>query len=65
MCIRDSQEDAQGFKENREAARKGGETARKTREDMERQIGASIITGNNFLPDTHQPKLLGDESADA
>lgn len=57
-------DDAQGFEQNMEAAREGGEAAKETRELIERRTGKDVVTGNNFLPDTHQPTLLGDEPAD-
>jgi len=42
--------DAQGFTENQEAARKGGEVAGNARKELEHKTGKSIITGKNYLP---------------
>jgi len=42
--------DAQGFTENQEAARKGGEVAGNARKELEHKTGKSVITGKNYLP---------------
>ena len=41
---------SQGFEECKESANKGGNIAKRTREDIERNIGKSIISKDNFLP---------------
>lgn len=43
------QNDAQGFEQNREAAREGGQLAGESRKRLEKKIGMSVITKNNFL----------------
>ena len=43
------QKDAQGFEQNREAAREGGELAGESRKRLEKKIGMSVVTKNNFL----------------
>jgi DNA-damage-inducible protein D len=42
--------DAKGFEGCKTSANKGGNIAHRTREDIERNIGKSIISGENFLP---------------
>lgn len=42
-------EDAQGFDENLGAAQKGGKASGMAREEYERQMGKSVISGDNFL----------------
>ena len=46
--------DAQGFEENKEAAKEGGEVAGNARKDAEKKIGKSIKTSGNYL--THSEK---------
>ncbi len=41
--------DAQGFPECKIAAQKGGQVAGKARIDAEKEIGASIITKENYI----------------
>jgi prophage antirepressor-like protein len=43
------QDDAQGFGENLDAAQKGGNAAGKARQEYERQVGISVVSGTNFL----------------
>jgi len=40
---------AQGFKENDEAAKAGGQIAGNTRKNIEKQIGKKVVTNSNFL----------------
>jgi hypothetical protein len=49
--------DAQGFDENKDAAKSGGEIAGKTRADIERRLKRSVITKENYLPESKQGKL--------
>ena len=41
--------DAQGFDENLEAAKEGGESAGNTRRDIEKKTGIPVVTNDNFL----------------
>jgi DNA-damage-inducible protein D len=43
------QEDAIGFDENLDAAQKGGTAAGMALQEYEKQMGKSVVTGNNFL----------------
>lgn len=43
-------EDAEGFKENKSPAKKGGRIAKDARKALEQKTGKSVITGDNFLP---------------
>ncbi len=47
-------EDAQGFEENRSAARSGGEVAGNARKDLEKRIGKKITTKQNYLGQTQK-----------
>ncbi len=47
-------EDAQGFEENRSAARSGGEVAGNAREDLEKRIGKKVTTKQNYLGQTQK-----------
>ena len=42
--------DSQEFIECKDSAIKGGNIAKRTREDIEQNIGKSIISKDNFLP---------------
>ena len=42
-------DDAQGFRENKKAARKGGEVAGKAREDLERKTRKKVVSPENYL----------------
>ena len=48
--------DAQGFPENREAARDGGKVAGSARRDLEKKSGRKVITRENFLGLTQSAK---------
>ena len=41
---------AEGFPENKEAARRGGGVARHARKKLEEQTGRKVVTGRSFLP---------------
>jgi hypothetical protein len=41
--------DAQGFPENKKAARAGGEVAGKARKDLEQKSGRKVVTSDNYL----------------
>ncbi len=47
------QEKAKGLKENKIPAKKGGVIAKNARIALEEKIGKSVITGENFLPNTN------------
>jgi hypothetical protein len=53
--------DAQGFDENKVAARAGGNVAGRARKDLESQTGNKVITSKNYLMQT-QKKLKDDDS---
>lgn len=48
--------DAQGFSENKKAARKGGSVAGSARRDLEKKSGRKVITRENFLSLTQSAK---------
>ncbi len=54
-------DDAQGFRENKKAARKGGEVAGKAREDLERKTRKKVVSPENYLeiPQKRQKLLKG------
>lgn len=52
------EKDSQGFEECKESANKGGNIAKRTREDIEKNIGKSIISKENFLPKEKTKNLL-------
>jgi len=39
-----------GFNECKDSATKGGNIAKRARKDLEKNIGKSVISNNNFLP---------------
>lgn len=47
-------EDAQGFEENRSAARSGGEVAGNARKDLEKRTGKKVVTRQNYLGQTQK-----------
>ena len=48
---------AQGFVENKQAARRGGQIAHNARKELEQETGKSVISKDNFLGLTEQKKL--------
>jgi hypothetical protein len=42
-------DDARGFQESKNAARKGGEVAGNAREDLERKTRKKVVTPENYL----------------
>ena len=48
---------ATGMQENKAAAKKGGNMAKRAREDFERTTGRKVVTDNNFLPNK-KPKQI-------
>ena len=49
---------ATGLEENKKAAIKGGKVANRAKEDFEKTTGQKVVTDNNFLPKTKQPKQI-------
>ncbi|MBX9744289.1 MAG: hypothetical protein K2X08_03650, partial [Chlamydiales bacterium] len=49
------QHDAQGFQENKEAARAGGKIAGNARKELEAKSGRRVVSSSNFL--SHQLDL--------
>jgi len=47
-----------GFVENKKVSRRGGKIAGGAREKLEKEIGKSIVTSNNFLPKPRQTRKL-------
>jgi DNA-damage-inducible protein D len=43
------EKNSQGFDECKDSANKGGNIAKRTRKDLEKNLGKSIISKNNFL----------------
>ncbi len=50
--------DSQGFKECKNSANSGGNIAKRAREDLERNLGKSVISKENFLPKTKEKRKL-------
>ena len=48
--------DIQGFAENKEAAKEGGEVAGNARKDAEKRIGKSIISSENYVTEPEKEK---------
>jgi len=49
---------AQGYDENKSAARKGGKISGNARKQLEKQTGEKVITGENFLKSAEESKKL-------
>ena len=47
-----------GLEQNRQAAKQGGEVAGKAREDIEKRIGRSVLSEDNYLLKKKEPKPL-------
>jgi len=52
------EKDSQGFKECKDSANKGGNIAKRTRKDIEDNLGQNLISKNNFLPKRKTNKKL-------
>ena len=50
--------DAQGFDQNREVAREGGDVAGTARRQLESKSGRKVVTGENYLPAPKRRKVL-------
>lgn len=51
-------EQAKGFEENKFPAKKGGKIAKDARKALEQKTGKSVITGDNFLPQSETKKTI-------
>ena len=51
--------DADGFQQNKKAAKEGGTIAGTARKQLERKSGKPVVTRNNFLAQKPQPSLNG------
>ena len=49
---------SQGFEECKESANIGGNIAKRAREDLEKNLGASVVSKENFLPKHKEKKKL-------
>jgi DNA-damage-inducible protein D len=54
-------EEATGLVENADAGKKGGKIAKGARLALEQKTGKSVVTGENFLPQSNQHKKIKDE----
>lgn len=52
--------DAQGFGENKTAARKGGTIAGNARKELERKSGKKVSTKKNYLARNNDQKIIGE-----
>ena len=55
-------QDAQGFKENKITAQKGGRIAGSAREKLENESGANIVSPENYLDEPESKKRLKDKN---
>lgn len=51
-------DDAQGYDENKKAAREGGQFAGRSRQEYEELTGNNVVTSDNFLPEDKKKKEL-------
>ena len=51
-------EHPKGFSENKKVSRRGGKIAGDARENLEKEIGQSIVTPKNFLPKPRTKKKI-------
>jgi hypothetical protein len=51
-------DDARGFDESKEAARKGGEVAGTARKDLEKKTGKRVVSPENYLAESERRKRL-------
>lgn len=50
-------EEATGFSENKQSAKRGGNIAKQAREKLELETGRKVVTGENFLPAKKQKNI--------
>ena len=55
-------EDAQGYVEVEDAAKRGGRVAGNARKDTEKELGRPITSKENYLSETEKKKKLEDKS---
>ena len=55
------EKNSQGFEECKESANVGGNIAQRAREDLEKNLGKSIVSNENFLPKTKEKKKIKDD----
>ncbi|OFZ81402.1 MAG: hypothetical protein A2583_05880 [Bdellovibrionales bacterium RIFOXYD1_FULL_53_11] len=51
-------DDAQGFDENRDAAKQGGDVAGKARKDLESRTKRKVVSSENYLSEQKKKKKL-------
>jgi len=56
-------DDAKGFHESKQSARKGGEVAGKARKDLEQKTGKKVVSKENYLAVPEAQKRLGRKQA--
>jgi DNA-damage-inducible protein D len=56
-------DDAKGFRESKQSARKGGEVAGKARKDLEQKTGKKVVSKENYLTVSEAQKRLGRKEA--
>jgi len=56
-------DDAKGFHESKQSARKGGEVAGKARNDLEQKTGKKVVSNENYLTVPEAQKRLGRKGA--
>ena len=49
---------ATGMKENKQAAKIGGNISKRAREDFEERTGQKVVTDENYLPENKKQKRL-------
>ncbi|MEA3343697.1 MAG: hypothetical protein U9Q92_06020 [archaeon] len=52
-------DDSRGFIQCRTSANKGGNIAKRAREDLEENLGKSIISNDNYLPEDEKKRIEG------
>lgn len=52
------EQNAQGFRKNKDAARAGGKIAGDARRSIEKETGKPVVTRDNFLQDPNQRKMI-------
>ncbi len=52
------EKNSQGFEECKDSANLGGNIAKRAREDLEKNIGKSVISKENFLPKKKEQKKI-------
>ena len=50
--------EASGMKENKKAAKIGGNISKRAKEDFEQRTGHKVVTGENYLPKNAQKKQI-------